>query len=409
MSGQILSGNEGWGREASMKISVIGIGQCGCNIADEFWNINNYSKSFFGRGIEIVVDAFAVNTDETDLASVQHIPRDKTHRIVVGAARTYGHGVGKMNFEGARIMKESFQVIIDGVLSSRKFHEGDASVVIASGAGGTGSGGIGWIVKALKERVEKPVYAIIVLPFGYEEKGETSYAVINTATCLKTVNQYADAIFLLDNERFAKSDVGISTNLRLINQQMVKNFFDLFCAGEELNSKYIGSKVIDAGDIRQSLDNLTAIGRGEVPLSTFYALRKDDFKEAGKESIGAASALGLALNNLSLRVNVEDAGKVLVIISGPRDVSTLSVMGELSNTLQEKAPKSIVRIGDYPRRGQEISVTVVLSKLTAVPQVEDLFAKAENLIKRREELDKEQKEKIQKIYKASDNIPSLDK
>ena len=34
-----------------MKIVAIGIGQCGCNIADEFHAINNYSKSFFGRTV----------------------------------------------------------------------------------------------------------------------------------------------------------------------------------------------------------------------------------------------------------------------------------------------------------------------------------------------------------------------
>jgi cell division GTPase FtsZ len=391
-----------------MKISVIGVGQCGCNIADEFWDINSYSKSFFGRGIEIIVDAFAVNTDETDLAGIKHIPRDKSHRIVVGASRTYGHGVGKINREGARIMKEAQQVIADAVLSSRKFHESDATLVIASGAGGTGSGGIGWVIKGLKERIEKPVYAIIVLPFAYEEKGESSYAVTNTAACLKTVNQYADAVFLLDNERFAKSDVGISANLRMINTQMVKNFYDLFCAGEEKKNKYVGSKVIDAGDIRESLENLCVIGQGEVPLSTFYGIRKGDYKEAAKESIGAVGALGLALNNLSLKVNVEDAGKILVVISGPRDVSTLSVIGELSNSMQERAPKSIIRIGDYPRRSKEISVTVVLSKLTRVPKVEDLFQRAEVLFKKREELEKEVDAKVNKIYQASQNIPGLD-
>jgi cell division GTPase FtsZ len=391
-----------------MKISVIGVGQCGCNIADEFWSINDYSKSFFGRGIEIVVDAFAVNTDEADLSGVRHIPRDKRHRMVIGTAKTFGHGVGKINAVGAKIMRENYPIIVDSVLSSKKYHESDGTVVIASGAGGTGSGGIGWLIRGLKERVGKPVYAIIVLPFAYEEKGESSYAVTNTATCLKTVIQYADAVFLLDNERFAKADVGISTNLRLINQRMVKNFFDLFCAGEEKKNKYVGSKVIDAGDIRESLENICTIGRGEISLSTFYPLRKDDYREAAKGSIGAVAALDLALNNLSLNVSVEDAGKILVIISGPRDASTLTVLGELSNSLQEKAPKSIIRIGDYPRNAKDISVTVALSKLTAVPKVEDLFTRAERLLKKRDEIEKEMKKKISMIYETGRNIPSLD-
>jgi cell division GTPase FtsZ len=394
--------------EVQMKISVIGVGQCGCNIADEFWSINNYSKSFFGRGIEIIVDAFAVNTDEADLSGIRHVPRDKRHRIVIGTAKTFGHGVGKINALGSHIMKENYPLIVDSVLSSKKYHESDATVVVASGAGGTGSGGIGWLIRGLKERVGKPVYGIIVLPFSYEEQGESSYAVTNTATCIKTVLQHADAIFLLDNERFAKADVGISNNLRLINQSMVKNFFDLFCAGEERKNKYVGSKVIDAGDIRESLENICTIGRGEIPLSTFYPFKKNDYREAARGSIGAVGALDLALNNMSLTVNIADAGKILVIISGPRDASTLAVFGELSNTLQEKAPKSIIRIGDYPRSTNEISVTVALSKLTSIPKVEDMFKRGEYLLKKREEIEKEMQNKIKTIYNTGRNIPSLD-
>jgi len=50
-----------------MKIVAVGIGQCGCNIVDEFYATNSYAKSFFNRGIEILTDAFAINTDEVDL------------------------------------------------------------------------------------------------------------------------------------------------------------------------------------------------------------------------------------------------------------------------------------------------------------------------------------------------------
>ena len=152
---------------------------------------------------------------------------------------------------------------------------------------------------------------------------------------------------------------------------------------------------------------MCTIGRGEIPLSTFYPFKKDSYKEAARESIGAVGALGLALNNLSLNVNVEDAGKILVIISGPKDANTLSVLGELSNSLQEKAPKSIIRIGDYPRNSKEIAVTVVLSRLTSVPKIEELFTRAEYHLKKRQEIEMEARQK-KRLYKTSANIPSLD-
>ena len=108
-----------------MKIVAIGIGQCGCNIADEFYAINNYSKSFFGRKIEILTEAFAINTDETDLTSLRHIPMDRRHRIVMGLSKTFGHGVGKINTEGTKLIREITPVVIDDVLCSKKFYESD--------------------------------------------------------------------------------------------------------------------------------------------------------------------------------------------------------------------------------------------------------------------------------------------
>lgn len=390
-----------------MKIAVIGIGQCGSNIADKFYAINNYAKSFFGRRLEILVDAFAINTDETDLAGIGHIPKDKHHRIVVGAARTFGHGVGKINLEGARIIKGTHALIGDTVLSCRKFHESDAIVVSASAAGGTGSGGIGLMVKMLKERIEKPVYAIVVLPFAYEEKGDNSCALVNTATCLKTVNEYADAVFLLDNERFARADMGLSSNLQLINEQMVRNFFDLFCAGEEKKRKFIGSKVMDAGDIKATLEDICTVGRGEVNLSTFYPWSKDSYKEASKRSIGIAGAVNQAINNFGLRVNIEDARRILVLVTAPKEAITLNAMEETYDFLQERSPKAVIRMGDYPRRGKEISVTVIASKITAVPRMENLFLRAEHMIKQRQEIEKEAEQQIQTMHLTGANIPSL--
>ena len=154
-----------------MKIVVVGFGQCGCNIADQFYALNSHAKAMLSRRIEILTDVFAVNTDEADLGGFSHIPTDKHHRIVIGGVRTFGHGVGKKNVDATKIIKESHSVITDNLLESRKFHESDAILAIASGGGGTGSGAIGWVVKKLRERVDKPVYAAVVLPLDMKKMG----------------------------------------------------------------------------------------------------------------------------------------------------------------------------------------------------------------------------------------------
>lgn len=391
-----------------MKIVAVGIGQCGCNIVDEFFAINNYAKSRLHRNIEIVTDAFAINTDEADLTGLRFVPKDKHHRIIIGTMKTFGHGVGKINYEAALVMRGSHAAITDTILKSRRFHEADGIVVIASGGGGTGSGSIGWMIKGLKARTEKPVYAIVVLPFGFEEKGESSYAVTNTATALKMVTQYSDAVFLLDNERFGRMDVSISQNFSDMNREMVRNFYDLFCAGEEKKQKYIGSKVIDAGDIKQSLSSISAIGRGGIDLAGFYRGKRQGYREGVKESVSAAGALSQAENNLSLRIDLQDARRILVLVSAPKDVLTLGLLQEIFTYLQDKSPQSIVRIGDYPHAGMAFTISLIASELTRVPRLEDLYLLAEVQLKKGGEIRKDTGQKIREIYALSQNLPSLE-
>ena len=390
-----------------MKLVVVGFGQCGGNIADEFYAINNYAKSLFNRRIEILTDAFAINTDEADLGGFKNIPADKSHRILIGAMSTFGHGVGKMNATAAEIIKESHAVVTDTILKSKKFHETDAIMAVASGGGGTGSGTIGWTIKEIKERVAKPVYALIVLPFGFEEKGNTSYAVMNTATCINTVSQYADAVFLVDNERFRKTESSLALNFKQINQEIVQNFYDLCCAGEERNEKYVGSKVIDAGDIKQSLHDLSAIGRGQVDLSVFSRWRRSHYREGAKERSSASGALLQAENNLTLGFDLQDARRILALISGPKDVLNLTMLEEISGFLQDKAPKAVIRIGDYPRRSKEISVTLIASELTKVSRVRSMFTKAKDLFEKRAAITKETERRLKQLREFSKDLPTL--
>jgi len=83
-------------------------------------------------------------------------------------------------------------------------------------------------------------------------------------------------------------------------------------------------------------------------------------------------------------------------------------MGELSNTLQSRAPEAIIRIGDYPRNTKEIAFTVLLSKLTSVPKLENIFTRADYLLKKRAEIEDRANQKIEQFYDNTANIPTLD-
>src|SRR3990167_8319396 len=104
-----------------MKLTVIGFGQCGGRIADEFARLN--AKASRQRGIMITPGVFAVNTDSADLSGLKHIRSDFRHRILIGTKKTGGHGVGKMNELGAEIARDDSDKVIDAIRQTKRFYE----------------------------------------------------------------------------------------------------------------------------------------------------------------------------------------------------------------------------------------------------------------------------------------------
>ena len=110
-----------------MKLVVVGFGQCGGRLADEFARLNKRARS--QRGIEIVTGAFAVNTDAADLSGLKTIRPDYQHRILIGGRRTGGHGVGKINELGAEVAKEDGDKVVDALRTAQRFFETDEGFV----------------------------------------------------------------------------------------------------------------------------------------------------------------------------------------------------------------------------------------------------------------------------------------
>ena len=208
-----------------MKLVVIGFGQCGGRIADEFAKLNRRARS--QRRIEITPGVFAVNADSADLSGLTCIKPDYQHRILIGGRKTGGHGVGKINELGAEIAREDGDKIINAIRGAKRFYESDAFLLIAAAGGGTGSGAIPVMTQCIKERYgDKPVYNLIVLPFEHEETTEER-SVYNSALCIKAVNSVADAVILVDNQRYIKKDFSLRNNLSKINELIVAPFYSL--------------------------------------------------------------------------------------------------------------------------------------------------------------------------------------
>ena len=390
-----------------MKLIVVGFGQCGGRIADEFARLNRRARG--QRGIDIVSGVFAVNTDVADLSGLTSIKPDYQHRILIGGRKTGGHGVGKINELGAEIAREDGDKVIDTVRTDKRFAEADAFMLIAGAAGGTGSGAISVISQHIKERyVDKPVYNLIVLPFEHEETTEER-TIYNAATCLKSAYLVADAIFLVDNQRYVMKDSSLRSNLAKINATITAPFYNLLCAGEEKKHKYIGAKILDAGDIIQTVTGWTVIGYGKSQISLAKSLftRARDFRNKATEAQKGMQAMDEAIIGLSLKCNPVDAKRALYLVSAPAKEMNMDLIKELGAYIKGLAPEAVIRSGDYPRERGSLDITVILSDLSDVEKVRDYFTKTISLISTL----KKRLEGVESKYKGIEvtlkDIPSL--
>ena len=390
-----------------MKLVVVGFGQCGNRIADEFARLNKRARS--QRGIEIIPGAFAVNTDAADLSGLYTIKPDYQHRILIGGEKTRGHGVAKLSELGAEIAREDGDKVIDAIRATKRFFETDAFLLVGGAAGGTGSGSMPIMVQNIKERyVDKAVYALVVLPFEHEEETEER-TIYNTAVCLKSVYSVADAVFLVENQRYVRKDFSLRNNIAKINEMIVEPFYNLLCAGEEKKAKHIGAKMLDAGDIMQTVSGWTAIGYGSSPLPLIRLPfeRTRNFRKKSTETHKGIQAMDEAISELSVQCNPKDSARALYLLAAPAKEMNMDLIKELGDYLRNVAPEAIIRDGDYPRERGVVDVIVILSQLRDVEKVRGYYTKSAGVV---EEIKKKQEAAARRLSvteEASKDVPTL--
>jgi cell division GTPase FtsZ len=390
-----------------MKLMVIGLGQCGSRIADEFARLNRRAR--IQRGIEIITDAFAVDTNPADLDGLCTIKPDYHHRVLIESQKTDGHGVVRMSEIGAEIAKENSNRIIEAMRSARRFFETDAFLLIAGVAGGTGSGGIPIMAQSIKECYkDKPVYSLVILPFKDEEETEER-TIYNAAISLKSIYSVADAVLVADNQRYVTKDPALRNNLTKINELIVEPFYDLLCAGEEEKPKYLGASIADAGNIIQTLAGWTAIGCGklQLPPSKLPFGRRRTFTQKTAEANVGIQAMEEAIGQLSIECHPADAGRALYLVLAPAGEMKIDLFQELGSYLKEIARDAVIRSCDYPRGKEVINVTVILSELSSVEKVTVYYHIVGSLMRKIKMRQAEVESKARAMEAASRKIPSL--
>ena len=418
-----------------MKLVIVGAGQGGSNIADEFvalgkWVWKNRRIRIFTGDDEdpLSKGVFAVNLGAGDLYGLNHIPQTDDHTILLGTTDEFrGRGAGKVNADGAEQARRGAHKIVSTIRDNGDVPSADAMLVIATTAGGTGSGSVGVIVDLLKEAFKKPVYALLVLPF--ENQYDDPDSMVNTATCLKRVmdNSSADAVFLVDNQKFVRGNQTMTYNYETMNRKIADSFMDILCVGEETDRRYIG-EVLDANDVIRILRGPTAIGishttipkkqtsllgrfRSAAPKSNHFSVAKNQIERA-------QNVLHQALGELSIDCELWESGEahydaqnVLGLFSGPADEATEEIVEMMDNTLAERVPGAGRRKGTYPGRVSDtISFTVIISNIgegSAMDRIETFFTDATRMLGEVQHKREGREKQWESASKAAAKLPNL--
>lgn len=359
-----------------MKIAVIGFGQAGGKIVDKLLQRDVESE------VETVKQAIAINSADTDLMGLEHIPEE--NRFLIGKSISKGHGTGAETEIGREIAESD----IGDVIGSKKFQEIpvydiDAFLIVAALGGGTGSGGAPVLAEALKKQYTEPVYGLGILP-DPDEGGVYSR---NAAVSFQHFVDAVDSLILYDNKAWSGGS-SVEGSFDEMNEELVKRLLLLFSAGEAQNTHEVAESVVDSSEIINTLNDtgVSTIGYAEQELEKqeksnglLSRFRSDDSPEyQSVDSINriTGAVRSSVLGRLTQPVNVESTQKALVIIAGPPQVISRKGLDRSRKWLEESdggANTYEVRGGDFPKPNSDrIEALTLLSGPTDIPRVKEL-------------------------------------
>ncbi|AFZ71282.1 tubulin/FtsZ family protein [Natronobacterium gregoryi] len=349
-----------------MKLALIGFGQAGGKVVDEFLA---YDAAIDGGFVET---AIAVNSATTDLHGLENVPQ--RNRVLIGQARVKGHGVGADNELGATVTEEDIDEI-QGAIDRIPVHEIDAFLIVAGMGGGTGSGGAPVLAKHLKRIYTEPVYGLGILP-GTDEGGIYT---LNAARSFQTFVHEVDNLLVFDNDVWRSAGESVEDGYDRINREIVERFGLLFAAGEVDEDDDVAESVVDSSEIINTLkDGVSTIGYARETVDESGGLlssfRDEEGFDEGEATNRMTSLVRKAtLGRLTLPCDVSSADRGLVVATGPAEHLNRKGVERGRQWLEDETGSMEIRGGDYPLSDRdEVGAIVLLSGVTDVPRVDQL-------------------------------------
>jgi len=308
----------------SASLKVIGIGGAGGN------TVNNIIES----GCEYI-ETIAVNTDSQAL----HLSKAR-HKIQVGIKSTKGLGTGANPELGKRAVEEDLDKVMKLVADT------DIVFITAGTGGGTGSGAIPVIARALRESNILSI-AIVTLPFEFEGKRRTRIA--NEAIAL--LKKEVDSIIIIPNQKLldvVDKHISMLDAFAMINDilvQSVKGITDIVTKPGHIN--------VDFADVRTIMK-----GMGLAVMGSAKASGENKTQEATLKAITSP-----LLENM----RIKGAHGILLNITGGKDLS-LHEISEAANIIYDEAAEDAhIILGSIinEKLEDEVSVTIIATGFEA--------------------------------------------
>jgi len=282
----------------SLQFGIIGTGQCGGRIAEQFARF----------GYQVV----AINTAEQDLAFID-IPYER--KLVLPYALG---GAGKDLLVGQTAAQQNLPKII--TLLEQSFEKVDQLVICTSGGGGSGAGSIIPLLQAIGE-VEKlaglPIVVIYALPMNDEGAQAKSNAVKTLDRIAKVANDdIISSIIIVDNAKIQEQypSVSIKDFWRLANFDIV-NPFNLFNTVSKCATPFDSLDPMDFANILAT-GGCLIYGKIELPIS----LDANGDPQIDEQVLAQALIRSAQEGTLAEGFDITQAIRVGVIVTGREEI-----------------------------------------------------------------------------------------
>lgn len=317
-------------------IKVIGIGGAGGN------TVNSIMSSEYA-GIECIV----ANTDS------QALSLSKAHKVIhIGVKSAKGLGAGANPDLGKRAAEEDLEKILDEI--------GNADIVFltAGMGGGTGSGAVPVVARALRERGILCI-AIVTRPFVFEGKRRSMIA----EKAIEALRKEVDTLLVIPNQKLidvVDKQVSMIDAFAMINDVLsksVKGISDIITKPGHIN--------VDFADVRTVMKDM-----GLAVMGTGIAVGADRAQQATLKAISSP-----LLENMSIK----GARGVLLNITGGRNLGLHEISQAASIIYEQAHEDATIILGSVIDENMidEVAVTIIatgfLPQDVLAPQEEHHF------------------------------------